>query len=67
MAVSARSLANLKPGESHPMYSENKKQRSVTITETGWSSIKGIAKAKGLSVSELIEQIGRGKFQVIEH
>ena len=66
MAVNPKSIANLEFGRSNPTYEELKKQRSVTITETGWTSIKGIAKAKGLSVSELIEQIGRGKFQVTE-
>ena len=65
MPINPKSLANLQPGQSNPLYDELKKQRSVTLTETGWIEVKKIAKEKfGVSVSELLEQVGRGKLEL---
>ena len=67
MSIHPNSLANLRPNRkgSKPKYKDLKKQRSVTLTETGWSAVKNIAKEKyGLSVSELLEQIGRGNISL---
>ena len=47
------------------MYSELKKQRSVTITESSWGELKAIASEHGVSVSELFEQIGRKKLRIL--
>ena len=66
MAVHPNSLANLQSG-SNPAYADPKKRRHITVTNPGWQKAKAIAKEKfGLSISELVEQIGRGKFEVVE-
>ena len=65
MPFNPKSLANLEPGRSNPMYSELKKQRSVTITESSWGELKAIARSHGVSVSELFEQIGRKKLRIL--
>lgn len=64
---STKSELNFHSDKSHPMYSELKKQHSVTITETGWKSLKAIAAEHGVSVSELFEQIGRKKLRISNH
>jgi hypothetical protein len=69
MKLHPNSLANLKPNRegSKPRYGEKKKRRNVLVTDPGWEEVKAIAKEKfGLSISELVEQIGRGKFEVVE-
>ena len=69
MAVHENSLANLKPNRkgSKPKYEELKKQRSVTVTEVGWNSLKSYVKEEfDLSVSELLEHIGRGEFKIVK-
>ena len=63
MAVNPKSLANLQFG-SNTSYSEPKKQRSITVTETGWLAVKERAGEVGVSVSEMVELIGRGKFKL---
>ena len=63
------SLANLKAGGggNKPRYEEKKQRRHITVSTPGWEEAKAIAKEKfGLSISELVEQIGRGKFEVVE-
>lgn len=52
------SIANLRPRE--PMYGEAKKRREMLATDEGWAGLKVLAAAQGLSVSELIERLGRG-------
>ena len=67
MAFNPKSLKNLRLGEGEirTRYEEQKKQRSVTLTDTGWKAVRGMAKEKfGLSVSELFEQIGRGNIKL---
>lgn len=64
MSANPKKAVSFNPDKSHPMYSELKKQRSVTITETGWVELKAIASEHGVSVSELFEQIGRKKLRI---
>ena len=67
MAVNPKSLLNLKPGERKPRYSEAKKKRNLSVTDTGWEKAKeSIKEELGISVSELLEQIGRGKYKIVE-
>lgn len=66
MAVHPKSLLNLKPG-SDTSYKEPKRQRSITVTDTGWLAIKEKARQElGLSVSEVVELLGRGKFKLVK-
>ena len=67
MGYNPKSLKNLtRAGEGRPRkYSEPKKQRSVSVTDLAWQNTKNIAKNElNLSMSELIEQIGRGKLVI---
>ena len=54
------SLANLNRSGGQPRYEEPKKQRNIQVTSVGWEGIRAIAIERGLSLNELIEQIGRG-------
>ena len=59
------SLANVGKGRS-TSYSEPKQRRHLSVTQTGWDIAKNKIKTEfGLSVSELIEQIGRDKIDII--
>jgi predicted DNA-binding ribbon-helix-helix protein len=58
------SQANLALGGRPTTYNEAKKNRSVTVTDVGWDGLKAIARAAGLTASELIERIGRGEIEV---
>lgn len=60
------SLANLKLGGGEPRYEEPKKQRNIQVTSAGWEGFRTIAKERGLSLSELIEQIGRRKITLAD-
>ena len=63
------SLKNLElgHGKNKPKYGNRKKQRSVTVTEEGWAKLKELLKTEyDLSVSEAIEQIGRGKLKLVK-
>lgn len=60
-----RSLENLihegRPSGEN-MYGEPKKKRTLTVTESGWQGVVKVAKAAGCSsVSEYLEQLGRGE------
>jgi len=59
-----KSLANLKLGRGKKprgFEQEDKKQRSVSVTDTGWQGIKLLSKRYGCkSVSEFMEKAGRG-------
>ena len=59
--VSARSLQNLNRNGTKSIYTEVKKRRNVSVTETSWNGIRQMARQLNLSVSEFIEQIGRNK------
>lgn len=63
--INPRSLENLKHEGRPPAFEEEKKRRTLTVTDSGWEG--AMAVAKGLDcrgVSELIELIGRGQLQV---
>ena len=55
------SLANLNRQGGQSRYEEPKKQRNIQVTSVGWEGIRAIAAERGLSLNELIEQIGRRK------
>lgn len=58
--VHPNSLANL-TREGRPLtYEEPKKPRSVSVTPTGWVGVQTTARSLGLSISELLERLGRG-------
>jgi hypothetical protein len=62
MPVSEISLRNLTNSGSLPRYEEGKKRRQLTVTDEGWNATKAIAKKQfKLSVSEMLEKIGRGE------
>jgi hypothetical protein len=63
------SLSNLKPGESPgraPMHESPKQRHGVTVTNEGWEGIQSVADGFGYSISELLDQIGRGNLAVLE-
>lgn len=67
--ISAKSLGNLKPGESPGrglMYDTRKIQHTVTVTSDGWDGVKVVAENQGVSVSEFLEKIGRGQLAVLD-
>lgn len=60
------SLKNL-THEGRPLtYGEAKHPHRLSVTDTGWNNVLSIVKGLGISVSELIEQIGRGRLAVID-
>ena len=64
MAFNPVSLKNLQDGSSR-RYKEDKKRRHLSVTDTGWDKTKAIAKEQlKLSVSEMLEKIGRGELIV---
>jgi hypothetical protein len=57
------SLKNLHPRDK--IYPEDKRDRRLTVTETGWLGCKGLAQELGLSgVSELLEKLGRKELEI---
>lgn len=58
MPYNPRSRDNLKPRKRY--YEEPKKRHEVMVTPEGWEGFKALASGRGLSASELIEQLGRG-------
>lgn len=49
------------PKESPKSYSEAKQRRvSASLTRTGHQGLDALAQARGVSISELLERIGRG-------
>lgn len=49
-------------------YDEPKKQRYLSVTETGWQGMQRLASQLGCnSVSELLEQMGRSQIPVGEN
>jgi hypothetical protein len=59
-----RSQENLNREGRQPLHGEPKKDRFVRATTDGWEGFKEVAQALGISVSELVEQIGRGELIV---
>lgn len=67
--MNARSLSNLKPGESpgrNAFYKQKKNKHTITVTDEGWTNLKKLAEGLGVSVSEVIEQLGRGQLTVLD-
>jgi hypothetical protein len=63
--MNPRSLENLRHEGRPPAFEEEKKRRTLTVTDSGWDG--AVAVAKGLEcrgVSELLELIGRGQLRV---
>ncbi|GAB4551289.1 MAG: hypothetical protein Tsb0014_45580 [Pleurocapsa sp.] len=59
------SLKNLQLGGNKIKYDQPKKQRSVSLTDEGWSKCRAeIKSALGITVSEFLEQIGRGEIKI---
>ena len=59
------SLKNL-THEGRPLeYAEPKKTRSLSVTESGWMGAKTLINSMGMSVSEFLEELGRGQVTVI--
>lgn len=53
-------------GGSEPRYEEKKKRRHLSVTQTAWETAQTKVKEElGLSVSEAIELIGRGKLKLV--
>ncbi len=49
------------PKESPKSYSEAKDRRvSISLTPTGYGGLNALAQSRGVSLSELMERIGRG-------
>ncbi len=57
------SLANLRPQQK--IYDEEKKKRTLSVTESGWKGVAEVVEATGCSsVSELLEKLGRGEVRI---
>jgi len=55
------SLQNLKLGGNKLRYEQPKKRRNISLTDEGWDKCRQLSKQNfGLSVSEFMEQLGRG-------
>ena len=65
-----KSLANLNLGRGKKprgFGNEDKKQRSLSVTDTGWQGMKLLSKRYGCkSVSEFMEKAGRGLLDLNE-
>ena len=46
-------------------YDEPKTGHRVTVTRTGWDSAQKLIRSMGMSVSEFLEQLGRGQVMVM--
>lgn len=59
------SLKNLKLGGNKLRYEQPKKRRSISLTDEGWDKCRQLTKENfGLSVSEFMEQLGRGEIDL---
>ncbi len=59
------SLANLQPRAK--TYSEEKKRRTLTVTDSGWTGAVEVIEAAGCSsVSEFMERLGRGEVKIAQ-
>jgi hypothetical protein len=59
------SLQNLTHTGRPPEYDEPKSGHRVTVTKTGWDSAQKLIRSMGMSVSEFLEQLGRGNVLVM--
>jgi hypothetical protein len=67
--INPNSLKNLKPGSSpgrSPIHEASKKRHGVALSDEGWAGIQLTADGFGYSVSEFLDQIGRGNLAVLE-
>ena len=65
--VNPRSLENLRHEGRPPAFDEEKKRRTLTVTESGWEGAMSVAQALDCrGISELIELIGRGQLLVLQ-
>lgn len=67
--MNPKSLENLKKGQSpgrKTIYSKSKSRHGVTLTDDAWAGVQAIADRWGVSVSELLERIGRDQLAVVE-
>jgi hypothetical protein len=59
------SLSNL-THEGRPLeYAEPKKTRRLSVTESGWVRARSLIGSMGMSVSEFLEELGRGQVTVV--
>lgn len=59
------SLANLKHEGRPPITGERKRNRTITVTDTGWQNAQSIASSLGMSISELVEKLGREEIKIV--
>lgn len=64
--LNPKSLENLTHDGRPPKYGEKKKVRRLTVTEEGWQGVSEIASAYDLSVSEILELVGRGELVLVK-
>ena len=64
--MNPESLANLVHDRRPETYDEPKKHRRLTVTTTGWDGVQAIAAEHGISVSELLEKLGRKQLAVVD-
>lgn len=63
--INPKSLENLIHEGRPPAFDEEKKRRTLTITESGWEGAMSVAKSLDCrGISEMIELIGRGQLLV---
>jgi hypothetical protein len=60
-----KSLLNLSTEGRPTEYDERKEDHKVTVTPTGWRGVKQFAKSLSLSVSGLLEKLGRGQLLLV--
>jgi hypothetical protein len=53
------SLSNLNKEGAKPRYEQKKKSHQVLVTPDGWEGLRTLALEHGVSISELVELIGR--------
>lgn len=64
--VNPKSLENLIHEGRPPAFDEDKKRRTLTVTESGWEGAMAVAKSlECRGISEMIELIGRGQLSVV--
>lgn len=60
--VHQNSLANLSREGRPKKRGSEKKHRRLSVTDEGWEGCKEISDDLGISVSEILESLGRGEF-----
>jgi hypothetical protein len=64
--INPKSLENLRHEGRPPAFEEEKKRRTLTVTDSGWEGTMSVAKTLDCrGISELIELIGRGQLRVL--